>query len=155
MRDAILSRSIPEPTSGCWLWLGIANAKNGYGYAPLGRRGCTRLSHRLSYEVFVGPIPPGLHIDHRCSTKLCVNPDHLEAVTQQVNNQRQRHSNQFRSVTACVNGHPFDADNTYLRPTGGRACKTCIAQRSAAWSANNRSRRAAHTRAYRARRKAD
>jgi hypothetical protein len=62
MRDVIEARYIPEPNTGCWLWLGTVNAKNGYGYAPMGRRGKTALAHRVSYAAFVGPIPTGLHI---------------------------------------------------------------------------------------------
>ncbi len=133
MRAAILARAIPEPNSGCWLWIGSMNPVTGYGYASTGHRGSSRLAHRVAYEAFVGPIPDGLHIDHRCRMRLCVNPDHLEAVTQQVNNQRQRHSNGFANATSCVNGHAFDAINTYHRPTGGRSCKTCMAERSARW----------------------
>ena len=73
-----------DPLSGCWLWCGGANQSTGYGsFSP--RHGRTEMAHRIAYELARGPIPPGLVIDHRCKVRLCVNPAHLEAVTQQVN----------------------------------------------------------------------
>lgn len=123
--ETILSRCHPEPNSGCWLWIFVVNPVTGYAYAPLGRRGKRVLAHRMSYEAFKGPIAPGLQIDHRCKTRSCVNPDHLEAVTQQENIRRQRHVAHNAAKTNCVKGHPLHGDNLYLRPTGGRACLTC------------------------------
>lgn len=78
---------------GCWIWTG---AKTGHGYGMV--RGprtkgtsyrSASLTHRLSYQYHVGPIPEGTEIDHLCCVKACVNPNHLEAVTHQVNIQRQ------------------------------------------------------------------
>lgn len=71
---------------GCWIWIGYV-APNGYGYINVGK-GIPRRVHRVSYEHFVGPIPDGLTIDHLCANVLCVNPDHLEAVTLQENKRR-------------------------------------------------------------------
>src|SRR6185437_4997717 len=68
---------IPEPNTGCWLWFGADNGH--YGQLKSNRK--TWLAHRVSYELHVGPIPPGMEIDHQCRLKLCVNPDHLRAVT--------------------------------------------------------------------------
>jgi hypothetical protein len=63
-----------EVTPTCWLW--IASTKpNGYGQVR--RRGRTLLAHRLAYELFVGPIPAGLSVLHRCDEPACVNPAHL------------------------------------------------------------------------------
>lgn len=50
MRERILSRCIPEPNSGCWLWLGVLNATTGYGYVSCGRRNSSRLAHRVSAQ---------------------------------------------------------------------------------------------------------
>lgn len=73
--------------NGCWVWM--ASKAAGYGKFRVGSQldGTRRLveSHRWSYEALVGPIPEGLDLDHLCRNTACVNPDHLEPVTRQVN----------------------------------------------------------------------
>jgi len=54
----------------------------GYGVCPLGGRGRRRLAHRVSYELFIGPITDGLSVLHKCDVTACVNPDHLFLGTQ-------------------------------------------------------------------------
>lgn len=66
---------------GCWVWTDAARA--GYGFLLV--NGKKQMAHRVSYELHVGPIPEGLQIDHLCRNKLCVNPTHLEPVTQREN----------------------------------------------------------------------
>lgn len=78
--------SYVEKTETCWNWAG-SKLKTGYG--ALGVEGTKRV-HRYAYELLVGPIPRGMHIDHTCFNRLCVNPDHLRAVTQKQNNEHQR-----------------------------------------------------------------
>lgn len=85
----IEEKSIPEPNSGCWLWLG-ATANRGYGQATIGRSRVTS-AHRASFIAYRGYEPVGLDVDHLCRNPICVNPDHLEAVTHQ-ENCRRRHS---------------------------------------------------------------
>jgi hypothetical protein len=76
-------RYIPEPNSGCWLWLGDLN-KGGYGIFHLGKervgnryRKVRIGAHRLSWELYHGSIPHGLWVLHKCDVTGCVNPDHL------------------------------------------------------------------------------
>jgi hypothetical protein len=68
--DLFLERAVPEPMSGCWLWMG-SMLWNGYG------RYKNVKAHRLAWEIFNGPVPSSLFVLHRCDTRLCVNPDHL------------------------------------------------------------------------------
>ena len=71
----------------CWLWTGSRDGK-GYGYYSWqepGKGARIASAHRTAYELLVGPIPEGLELDHLCRNTLCVNPDHLEPVTHQVN----------------------------------------------------------------------
>lgn len=68
---------IPEPNSGCWLWT-AATKEMGYGVIGLGTRADgTRKAHRVSWELYRGPIPAGMNVLHKCDTPACVNPDHL------------------------------------------------------------------------------
>lgn len=70
---------------GCWLWIGTIN---GAGYGTFRLNGETIGAHRAVYEHVVGPIPAGLHIDHLCRVRNCVNPEHLEPVTPSENIRR-------------------------------------------------------------------
>jgi len=74
-----------EKTETCWIWKGT---KNSSGYGILHIAGYSQMVHRASYRHYKGEIPRSLEIDHLCRNKLCVNPDHLEAVTHQENVQR-------------------------------------------------------------------
>jgi hypothetical protein len=101
----------------CWEWIG-SRLPNGYGVFRID--GCTELAHRVAYELFEGVILGGLHIDHLCRNTACVNPSHLEPVTQSENNRRQG-----AAITHCVAGHEFSVANTYITRHGHRNCRTC------------------------------
>lgn len=118
-----------EKTETCWLW--TAAIVKGYGrffdedLRPVG-------AHRWAYQTCVGPIPDGLTLDHLCRVRNCVNPDHLEPVTQRENMAR------IPLKTHCPHGHAFTAANTYvrrpkrpgLRPA--RQCRECARLAAAA-----------------------
>jgi hypothetical protein len=69
----------------CWVWRGAVD-RYGYGKATINH--VRHIAHRVAYELMVGPIPEGLTLDHLCRNTLCVNPDHLDPVTNRVNIQR-------------------------------------------------------------------
>lgn len=74
--------------SGCWIWAGYISAK---GYGRMRTQSGPQQTigaHRVAYELLVGPIPEGLTIDHLCRNRGCVNPEHLEVVTQRENTRR-------------------------------------------------------------------
>lgn len=75
-----------DKTETCWLWTAAIRRRSGYGVFSHQAR--TMLAHRFAYELLVGPIPDGLVIDHLCRVRHCVNPDHLEPVTQRENLRR-------------------------------------------------------------------
>jgi hypothetical protein len=114
---------------GCWTWNGNRQSQ---GYGVYGKR--VKYAHRLSYERHKGSIPEGLHIDHLCRNRLCVNPDHLEAVTQRINTLRGMSPGAISLRTGrCKRDHEWTPENTYLRPdTGARQCRECIRLRRAA-----------------------
>src|SRR5665647_2266757 len=72
--------------SGCIEWVAGTNGV-GYGLIHLGPEDGSRkvYAHRWSYEHHFGPVPDGLHLDHLCRNTICVNPEHLEPVTQREN----------------------------------------------------------------------
>ena len=110
-----------DASGDCWEW--TACRRNGYG--RVGWDASIRQAHRVAYELLVGPIPPGLQLDHLCRNPGCVNPDHLEPVTMQENIRRGAPNNAtFKE--ACVREHPLIEGNLYIRPgSGNRECRAC------------------------------
>lgn len=77
-------------TETCWLWTAALNA-TGYGVLGRGRRGAGNvLAHRAAWELTKGPLTPDQVLDHKCHTRACVNPAHLQVVTHGLNNQNRR-----------------------------------------------------------------
>lgn len=77
-----LMRRVEHAPSGCWLWTG-GRVQTGHGQITIGGKGSTNIStHRASWILHFGPIPPAKSVLHRCDIPNCVNPDHLYLGTQ-------------------------------------------------------------------------
>ena len=74
----IILERLDTSSEGCWEWQGGVNS-NGYGVVSL--EGKMWYTHRLVWSVFIGPIPEGMFVRHRCDNKLCSKPSHLELGT--------------------------------------------------------------------------
>ncbi|GIH27632.1 hypothetical protein Aph01nite_59420 [Acrocarpospora phusangensis] len=117
--------------TGCWAWTHERNDPK-YGGLPYGRfffEGKLWVAHRWIYEQLHGPVPQGLVLDHflvpsgRCIGALCVNPGHLQPVTQRENTLRGSGPTAINSAkTHCPEGHDFDAVNSQ----GRRVCTICL-----------------------------
>lgn len=106
----------------CWTWTAHLDRK---GYGRFQERSyVSARAHRFSYEALVGPIPGDLTIDHLCSNKACVNPAHMEPVTNAENVRRSRGSTE--ATFSC--GHPRSEENsvpTSAKPYTAFKCRMC------------------------------
>lgn len=122
-----------NPETGCWDWLGGSVTVWGYGQFHI--LGHPYQAHNVVYTLYVGPVPGGLELDHTCRNRRCVNPGHLEPVTQLVNILRGSSPAALNAVkTHCKRGHVLSGEN--LRVKRGRrgvlrVCRTCANAESA------------------------
>ena len=123
VRRTFWSKVAVRSADECWPWrLSIGN--HGYGQVgwgePDGKHRMV-LTHRLAYELTVGPIPGDLTIDHLCRNRRCCNPSHPRLLTN-VENAR---LNGNAVKTHCKRGQEFTPENTRTNDRGHRWCKTC------------------------------
>jgi hypothetical protein len=121
--DRIQAMLVVDDLTGCWIWTGY-RLKGGYGQVKY--QGTNYLAHRLVRHLLIGDIAPKTTdrkldtIDHLCENPSCVNPNHLDPVTQRENSYR--NPDYWGNRTHCPRGHPYDMVNS---TTGARMCRTC------------------------------
>jgi len=128
MTDIERFMSRVNKTDSCWLWNASTDG-NGYARFVINRKSV--IASRFSYKSFVGEIPNGLFVLHKCDNPKCVNPEHLFTGTQTDNMQDMlKKGRNPRSVkTHCPQGHEYSEQNTY-KYCNRRHCKTCMKARS-------------------------
>jgi hypothetical protein len=106
----------------CWIWNGTFTRK---GYGRKGSGAKYKSMHQWQWEDKFGAVPEGLVLDHLCGVRICCNPDHLEAITNEENIRRGRagRNNPYRDK--CKRGHPR-GDNSYWTKKDGKDYPICI-----------------------------
>lgn len=118
-----------DRSGDCWLFTGCTDPA-GYGIMWDGRQRNNSRAHRLAYEFWVGPIPEGLDIHHRCQVRQCCRPDHLEAMDPA------EHNGMHHRRTHCQKGHPF----TGVVYRGQQICRVCSREYARKYTDANRDR---------------
>lgn len=117
-----LANRIEIGPNGCWNWTGALS----HGYGHVWFRDLGQYAHRVVWTLLRGPIPDGLHIDHLCENRACVNPEHLEPVQPWVNLYRGNAPAALNlRKTHCLRGHPLAGDNLRIDYRGNRRCRIC------------------------------
>ncbi len=121
MRYSNLDSWVEPDANDCWIWLGPLN-EDGYGVTSY------NTAHVAAYITWVGPIPPGMEVHHKCEVRNCLNPDHLEAVTHQDNTRYSRGWTKKGDVWFCKFKHEMTFENTRWK---GRfvECRECHNER--------------------------
>ena len=140
--DRFLSKVSMTSETACWEWMG-STTPNGYGLFSFD--GGYKLAHRWSVGVTRGLEGGSLVVDHLCRNKRCVNPAHLEEVSQSINVHRGdgpgMAAARLSAITHCRHGHPLLGANVYLNPKGYRSCRKCGTKRKLSWQRLNRSKK--------------
>lgn len=133
MTERLAKHSVPEPNSGCVLWLG---AVNNHGYGVLGRTGRNRFAHRVAWRLANGPIPDGSHVCHKCDVPSCIKPSHLFIGSAKHNIAdcvaKGRHF--WAAKTHCPHGHEYTPENTVVRKRASGTFRRCLACLRGAWA---------------------
>lgn len=106
MVERLLANSVLDPISGCWIWIGPRDKRPSTPYGKINiyvpcRGTVTRQAHIVSFETFIGPVPPGQELDHVCDYGFCICPNHLEPVDRLENEARKTYSRPRGGELTC------------------------------------------------------
>lgn len=138
--DRLLPKVQHDPETGCLVWV-AARSVEGYGRVSV--EGRSQLAHRVVWELYVGPIPEGMTIDHLCNRPSCVNIAHLRVASQRENILAPHSATLARRnslVTECPQGHPYDEQNTNRNRPERRDCRACGRAATRRWRDKRSSR---------------
>lgn len=142
----LAANSVPEPNTGCVLWLGVVD-HGGYGQMRVGWN--RRQVHRIAYALERGPIPLGMVVCHKCDQPSCLRHDHLFLGTQKDNmvDMAKKGRNHAQKKTHCPAGHAYSEDNTIIgtHKSRGQFRRCVICHNKSCDAENQRRRRAART----------
>jgi hypothetical protein len=118
-----LRHMVYGPSDTCWDWSGATHPTSGRPLASTGEH-----ASRAVWRIFYGPIPPGHDVHHRCRHPWCVNPDHLQSLSED------EHAAEHKGIIPdhCKRGHRLDSHNlrTTVRKSDGYLrwwCRQCHA----------------------------
>jgi hypothetical protein len=129
LEEQLLARTVKVP-SGCWLWQG--SLRNGYG--RLKRGGRLHSVHRVSWELYCGPLTDDILVLHKCDVRNCINPKHLFIGDHQANSDDKWDKDRGYfppKLVVCLKGHSLE--DAYIAPSGKRTCRTCKNAAYMAW----------------------
>lgn len=145
-----ISQRINVSGTGCWEW-SRSTGSHGYPQGSVSKVTGKRVSlaHRLSYMAHIGDIPEKMQVDHTCKNRICVNPDHLEAVPQHVNIRRQ--FGFCDDISVCAHGH---SGHMARNKRGELFCRECTRVSNKRYRLANPEKRAASVKRYNDKRRA-
>lgn len=135
LAEMLEANSIPEPNSGCLLWLrGVSDGRNPRSYPVWRWQGRKRQVTHLVLGLKGVEVPRGFKACHRCDNTICINEDHLFVGSDKDNmaDASRKGRMAYGKKEVCANGHQMSGDNLYRDPSGRQRCRACdrIHQRS-------------------------